>query len=248
MAFTKALYYPWIEIAMKNVFKLLGFILICFLNIWYCSPSFDPVSGNTDPTILSLTANPDTVGKDELSELTCSAIDLDGDELTFVWETDSGSVNGSGSNVNWLSPETVGEYFVTCTVLNGNGGEAMDSVKILVTVAWEITSFPGDLYGNWYSDYDGSWQWSIDGSTTIRTFNRFFSVHSTYGLDGAEYEYKVITTEGGRWYTFFFKNVTASHMHATFTDCPSSPTGFDTENEALEASSVYNQFCNGNHK
>jgi len=82
----------------------------------------------------------------------------------------------------------------------------------------------------------------------FRTFNRFFSVHSTYGKAEAEYEYKVITTEGGRWYPFFYKDVTTSHMQATFPSCPSPPAGFDTESEALEASSVYNQYCNGFHK
>ena len=119
-----------------------------------------------------------------------------------------------------------------------------------LNLPWEITSFPVSLNGNWYSDYDGSWQWGIYESTTIRTFNRFFSVHSTYALAGTDcYQgYKVIAREGGRWHIFFFNDITVSHMRATFPGCPSSPTGFNTENEALETTSVYNQYCNGFQK
>ena len=232
---------------MKNVLFFIAIILISIFNA--CS---DNPTGNEDinhpPQITSLVSNPDTIETGATSALTCNANDSDGDNLTFVWDTGSGAINGSGSSVNWVSPNTAGAYYVRCKVVDGNGGEDMDSIKIVVTASWKITSFPGDLYGNWFSDYDGSWQWDISGSTTIRTFNRFFTVHSTYGLSGAEYEYKVITREGGRWYTFFYKNVTANHMQATFPGCPSSPTGFDTESEALEANSVYNQFCNGNHR
>ncbi len=138
-------------------------------------------------------------------------------------------------------------YIADTPYYDNRGGLSLKVVKI-ENSGWELTSFPEDLYGDWYSDFDGSWQWSIYGSTTIRTWNKFFSVQSTDVRQTADYEYKVITTEGGRWYPFFFKNVTAVHMQATFPNCPSSLAGFDTEKEALEASPVYNQYCDGNHK
>ena len=160
---------------------------------------------------------------------------------TFVYTPASGTVLSVGAAQN-LKVD-----FTPTDAVNYN--TATKTVTINVTeIVWETASFPADLYGKWYSDYDGSFQWNISGSTTITTFNRDFIVHSTYGFAGAEYEYKVITTEGGRWHTFFFKNVTPSNMHATFTNCPSSPIGFDTENEALAASSGYNQYCNRNHR
>jgi hypothetical protein len=34
-------------------------------------------------------------------------------------------------------------------------------------------------------------------------------------------------------------------MYATFPGSPSPPTGYNTENEALEASSLYNQYYSG---
>ena len=116
--------------------------------------------------------------------------------------------------------------------------------------SWESASLPVDLAGNWYSDFDNSWQWQITGTSTIRTFNRFFSVDSTYSrfISNTAVEYKVITTEGGLWHTFFFRNVSTSHMEATFPNCPSSPPGFATESEALQTSPVYNQYCDGNHR
>jgi Bacterial Ig domain len=314
----------------------LFFLLMIVLLLTTCSDN-PTNNNNNNPQILSLIANPDTISTSESSALTCNASDKDGDGLTFVWGTKSGSINGSGNNVAWLSPDILGTYYVTCKVLDGNGGEAFDSVRIAVlssekvitsfilagvsgtiiettktitltlpfgsdvtaliatfsttgvsvrvagieqtsgssvnnftnpviytviaadgssveytvtvtVINWEITTFPAELYGNWYSDYDGTWQWGISGSTTIRTFNRFFTLHSTYGLAGNEYEYMAITTEGGLWYTFFFKNVTANHMQATFPGCPSAPSGYNTESEAFEQSSVYNQYCDGFHK
>ena len=149
---------------------------------------------------------------------------------------------------NTDNSQRIATLSVTGLGLSAQNATVTQQSVIPTEIVWELTSFPADLYGRWYSDYDGSYQWNISGSTTIRTFNLVFIVHSTYGFAGAEYEYKVITTEGGRWHTFFFKNVTSSNMHATFTNCPSSPIGFDTENEALEVSSGYNQYCNGNHK
>ena len=109
---------------------------------------------------------------------------------------------------------------------------------------WTSTTFPSALYGNWYDD-GGSWQWGITGTTTIRTWNRFFTVTATYVHTSGEF--KVITTESGRWYPFFYKNVTSTNMQANFPGCPSALDGFATESEALNATSASGQWF-GNHK
>lgn len=114
--------------------------------------------------------------------------------------------------------------------------------------SWALTTFPAELNGRWYADLDGSWQWDIAGSNNIRTYNRFFSVQSTYERQVNDHEYKITTTEGGRWHTFFFRAITASHMHATFPNAPSPPSGFETENEAVSVEPVYNEFYSGNHR
>ena len=67
------------------------------------------------------------------SEITCNAYDRDSDTLTFIWSPGHGTVQGTGNNVVWTAPGFAGIVTVTVTVLDGKGGEAVDSVSIMVT-------------------------------------------------------------------------------------------------------------------
>ena len=100
----------------------------------------------------------------------------------------------SGRAVAGLNGEVVAYYPFSGDADNQSGnGDDGETFDVLPTPdgfwhverafwfdGWEESSFPEELNGNWYSDYDGSWQWGIYDSTTIRTFNRFFDVHVTY--------------------------------------------------------------------
>ena len=44
-----------------------------------------------------------------------------------------GSISGSGTTVTWTAPDVVGTYTITCTVEDGYGGEASDSVEVAVS-------------------------------------------------------------------------------------------------------------------
>jgi len=109
---------------MRNIQSILGIIILGIFVFINCETSTesDPDPENKAPTIISLTANPDTVSPDEMSELTCIADDPDDDSLTYVWECNSGSINGSGNTVNWLALDVIGNYSIMCKVLDGNGG------------------------------------------------------------------------------------------------------------------------------
>ena len=89
-------------------------------------------SANTNPVINSLTANPDTININDTSTVTCDAKDEDGDILTFDWYSVSGEIDGSGEVIGWIAPNSEGTYYVVCTISDGNGGESIDSVKIVV--------------------------------------------------------------------------------------------------------------------
>ncbi|HGY57257.1 MAG TPA: LamG domain-containing protein [Caldithrix abyssi] len=110
------------------------FLLLIFL-ISSCKETSVETDNNRNPEIVNITANPDTIVGGEKATLTCIASDPDGDDLTYVWEALIGSINGVGNQVTWLAPDSAGTVYIVCKVLDGNGGEAKDSVKINFTEA-----------------------------------------------------------------------------------------------------------------
>jgi hypothetical protein len=65
--------------------------------------------------------------------VTAAASDPDNDPLTYMWTASGGSVDGTGSQVRWLSAGTaVGTYAVTANVNDGRGGAATCSSQIRV--------------------------------------------------------------------------------------------------------------------
>jgi hypothetical protein len=95
-------------------------------------------------------------------EITCKAIDPDGDLLAYSWMASSGNITGSGPTVIWISPSVPGVYTVTANVSDGRGGEDNKSIvievsalpvirpeisKILVTKIdhTELIVLPGDI-------------------------------------------------------------------------------------------------------
>ena len=98
-------------------------------------------SGNTPPTILSLTAVPDTFYALEISTITAVAEDPDGDELHYTWSHRHGE-----SILEWVTATGNPAVLSTCTceldeplqawvivtVTDGKGGAAQDSVAIVV--------------------------------------------------------------------------------------------------------------------
>jgi len=56
--------------------------------------------------------------------LTCMASDPDGDNLTYTWTADNGTITGTGPTITWASPATDGTYNITLIVSDGRGGTA----------------------------------------------------------------------------------------------------------------------------
>jgi len=90
------------------------------------------VRTNNPPTITSLTADAKWTTPSGSLRVTCTASDLDGDELSYEWSTSGGDISGTGSVASWSAPQEVGTYSVTVVVGDGYGGSATASLPISV--------------------------------------------------------------------------------------------------------------------
>ena len=90
------------------------------------------VRANEPPTIASLIADEDWITPSGSLEVTCTASDPDGDELSYEWTATAGAISGTGAVVNWTAPQEVGTYDVTVVVKDGHGSSATDSLPISV--------------------------------------------------------------------------------------------------------------------
>jgi hypothetical protein len=97
---------------------------------------------NHGPAVISLGVQPQKVLPLESCEITCHAMDPDGDEddLSYDWSATAGEITGEGPTVNWTAPDSGGYYKVTVRVTDPRGGEAMSQVTITVGAPPVITS------------------------------------------------------------------------------------------------------------
>jgi hypothetical protein len=65
-------------------------------------------------------------------QVTCTASDPDGDELSYQWTATGGDISGTGAAINWTATQEVGTYNVTVVVSDGCGGEDTKSVTLSV--------------------------------------------------------------------------------------------------------------------
>jgi len=92
------------------------------------------VRTNKPPTITSLVADADWTTPSDSLQVTCTASDPDGDELSYEWTATGGDISGTGAVVNWTAPEDVGIYDITVVVTDGYGGENMGKLPISVNL------------------------------------------------------------------------------------------------------------------
>jgi hypothetical protein len=97
------------------------------------APALPPAAENHKPVISYITAQ-QQVSPSSNSRLTCVATDADGDSLIYAWSANSGKIVGEGETVTWIAPDTSGTYTIGVTVTDGKGGEARDSVNIVVSI------------------------------------------------------------------------------------------------------------------
>ena len=90
---------------------------------------------NSPPFIRKVTYEPNRyeIYDDEKLSFTCTAMDPEGDKLTYTWEVTGGKIEGTGPNVVWITPIELNEkeHTVTIYVTDIAGNR---SVKQFVTV------------------------------------------------------------------------------------------------------------------
>ncbi len=98
------------------------------------------VRANRAPSITDLAADASWTLPSGSIQLTCTASDPDGDELTYEWTADAGSILDTGSAVNWTAPEEIGAYYITVVARDSHGSS--DGRTMCVTV---VTAQPPDV-------------------------------------------------------------------------------------------------------
>jgi hypothetical protein len=120
------------------------------------------VRANEPPTITSLIADAVWTTLSGSLQVTCTASDPDGDELSYEWAATAGAITGTGAAVNWTAPEEVGIYDITVVVKDGHGSSATDLLLISVVTGQppiiEQLLITKDRYGHCYlKKYSGGY-------------------------------------------------------------------------------------------
>lgn len=93
-------------------------------------------AGNTPPQITSgPTATPTTITDLQTSSVAVAATDVDGDALSYSWQTTGGTIAGTGATATFTPPRVTGAttFRVTVTVTDGRGGAVTRFVDVNTT-------------------------------------------------------------------------------------------------------------------
>ena len=78
---------------------------------------------NRLPIITGLEAEAEWIAPSGSIQLTCTASDPDGDELSYEWIATGGDISNTGALATWTAPEEVGMYDIAVVVDDGHGGK-----------------------------------------------------------------------------------------------------------------------------
>jgi len=142
---------------------------------------------NLLPVINKLTALPRKLNLGATTTVACSVSDSDGDNLTVHWSSLVGTINATDTVASWTLPDSSGNYYITCTISDGHGGVAVDSIGVEVRDLSQHQS--GALMA--YYPFNGS---AADASGNGNngtvygaqpTLDRFGHLNYAYAFDGA---------------------------------------------------------------
>ena len=85
------------------------------------------------PVITGLEAEAEWTAPLGSLQVTCSASDPDGDELSYEWSTTGGNITGTGPEAIWTAPEEVGMYDITVVVDDSQGRKDTASITLIAS-------------------------------------------------------------------------------------------------------------------
>ena len=139
------------------------------------------------PAIRKILAVPRKVDLGASSAISCVVSNPDSSALTYAWSASAGSLSGTGPAVTWHAPGAAGNDAVRCTVSDGMGGSATDSLALEVRDL--SVSQTGDLIA--FYPFSGN---ALDGSGhghdgtvngAVPAADRFGHAGSAYAFNGA---------------------------------------------------------------
>lgn len=93
---------------------------------------------NVAPEILKIQKSAEYTVPNGSIQLTCNAIDKNGDPLNYVWSTTGGTITGSGQTVNWTAENVEGIYQIQVKVSDDKGLTTTGTTHILVKVFSQV--------------------------------------------------------------------------------------------------------------
>ena len=155
--------------------------------------------------------------------------DPDSDPLTYSWDWDDGTADGSGATPNHTFTSE-GTYNVVLTVDDGNGGQDTDGVTITVNagsqpaVAEDFNSMP-----SWSSGYDAPWGggagWNIVGGGQSGN-----AMETSRGGQGSSSKVKVYNIDTNTNYTISIYMKHPNFGGAYWTECACRLGNFSAQN------------------
>jgi len=141
---------------------------------------------NHAPSITDIIASAGKIDMGDTTFISCIASDPDMDVLKYNWFSEFGIILGADSTISWVAPDSVGYYYIKCTVSDNRGGEDTDSIGIVVRdSSGSVTGDPMAWYpfsGN-ANDYSGLNNHGVVNGADLAT-NRFGNANSAYYFNG----------------------------------------------------------------
>jgi predicted phosphodiesterase len=88
---------------------------------------------NHAPDLKDIWTSKSTVRTNELVEIRVTAVDVDEDNIKFHYESNGGTIIGSGDNVKWQAPDKAGKYTITVWVSDWELNSEKQTITIKVT-------------------------------------------------------------------------------------------------------------------
>ncbi len=113
------------------MYRVTGYAVACVALVLMLVP-LSGCAADTPPVIVSLESRARLIAPGDSVLVECVASDVDGDELTYEWTSDRGTINGHAGVIAWTAPAEEGVGRITVTV--SDGGEVAATKSIAVTV------------------------------------------------------------------------------------------------------------------